>query len=63
MHDEAIVRLGDTPLGRAVCTGTRRGMIERAMGDKTLAVLVTIAFSLVGVLGDYFLDDGTTDCN
>ena len=25
------------------------------MGTKTLAVLVTIAFSVVGVLGDYFL--------
>ncbi len=25
------------------------------MGEKTLAVVVTIAFSLVGVLGDYFL--------
>ena len=25
------------------------------MGTKTLAVLVTIAFSVIGVLGDYFL--------
>jgi small multidrug resistance pump len=25
------------------------------MGTKTLAVLVTIAFSIIGVLGDYFL--------
>lgn len=25
------------------------------MGTKTLAVLVTVAFSMVGVLGDYFL--------
>ena len=25
------------------------------MGDKTLAAVVTIAFSMVGVLGDYFL--------
>jgi small multidrug resistance pump len=25
------------------------------MGTRTLAVLVTIAFSLIGVLGDYFL--------
>ncbi|HEU0273946.1 MAG TPA: hypothetical protein VFQ83_05415 [Candidatus Udaeobacter sp.] len=25
------------------------------MGTKTIAVLVTIAFSIVGVLGDYFL--------
>jgi small multidrug resistance pump len=26
-----------------------------SMGTRTLAVLVTIAFSLIGVLGDYFL--------
>jgi drug/metabolite transporter (DMT)-like permease len=25
------------------------------MGTKTLAVLITIAFSMIGVLGDYFL--------
>ncbi len=25
------------------------------MGTRTLAVLVTIAFSMIGVLGDYFL--------
>src|SRR5262245_22422872 len=25
------------------------------MGEKTVAVLVTVAFSVVGVLGDYFL--------
>ena len=25
------------------------------MGTKTLAVLITIAFSVIGVLGDYFL--------
>ena len=30
------------------------------MGDKTLAVLVTIAFSLVGVAGDYFLKLAST---
>jgi drug/metabolite transporter (DMT)-like permease len=41
---------------------TRRGSkpatqsgTETAMQGKTLAVVVTIAFSLVGVLGDYFL--------
>jgi drug/metabolite transporter (DMT)-like permease len=28
---------------------------ELTMGTKTIAVLVTIAFSVVGVLGDYFL--------
>jgi len=25
------------------------------MGTRTLAVLITIAFSVIGVLGDYFL--------
>ena len=28
---------------------------ELTMGTKTIAVLVTIAFSVIGVLGDYFL--------
>src|SRR5215211_7637382 len=28
---------------------------DRTMGTKTLAVLITIAFSVIGVLGDYFL--------
>src|SRR6266478_8543166 len=28
---------------------------KRTMGTRTLAVLVTIAFSVIGVLGDYFL--------
>ena|SRR5689334_19698736 len=30
------------------------------MGTKTLAVLVTIAFSVIGVLGDYFLKLAST---
>src|SRR4029450_4712177 len=28
---------------------------EPTMGTKTIAVLITIAFSVIGVLGDYFL--------
>ena len=30
------------------------------MGTKTIAVLVTIAFSMIGVLGDYFLKLAST---
>jgi len=33
----------------------RRGRRELKVDPKTLAIVVTIAFSLVGVLGDYFL--------
>jgi small multidrug resistance pump len=29
--------------------------INPTMGTKTIVVLVTIAFSVIGVLGDYFL--------
>ena len=32
-----------------------RGTAKRPMGTKTIAVLVTVAFSVIGVLGDYFL--------
>jgi small multidrug resistance pump len=35
--------------------GKDRCSSKPAMGTKTIAVLVTIAFSVIGVLGDYFL--------
>src|SRR6516225_9585547 len=42
--------------GRATrLTTSRRLATNRGMESKTLAVLVVVAFSGVGVLGDYFL--------
>jgi drug/metabolite transporter (DMT)-like permease len=41
----------------AFCAATVRdeGDGKSIMGTKTIAILVTIAFSMIGVLGDYFL--------
>ena len=36
---------------------------DSGMETKSLAVLVTVAFSLVGVLGDYFLKRASADAN
>ncbi|MFO0872891.1 MAG: hypothetical protein U0575_02830 [Phycisphaerales bacterium] len=41
-------------VGAGVC-GRRETGQEEAMDKKQLAVVVTIAFSAIGVLGDYFL--------
>jgi drug/metabolite transporter (DMT)-like permease len=46
-----------------VCSGRGDRIVEvasRAMDTTTVAVLVTIAFSVVGVLGDYFLKLAST---
>jgi hypothetical protein len=46
-----------------VCSGRRNRIVEvasRTMDKTTVAVLVTIAFSVVGVLGDYFLKLAST---
>src|SRR6185503_5449825 len=46
-----------------VCSGRRDRIVEVAsptMDKTTVAVLVTIAFSVVGVLGDYFLKLAST---
>jgi drug/metabolite transporter (DMT)-like permease len=43
------------------CVADDRALDAGLMESKTLAVLVTVGFSLVGVLGDYFLKLASAD--